>query len=592
MLQRVRPSRFLPACVLGVAACAGPAGHGAIARPVDQPVAKSLPSGATVRLEPVAGSPPASLPALALDGWLREALRQSAWLDIAAGPVAGPSKGATIAWTFDAAHGSCAADLDDGGVRTHLAAVPGAGRAVHQAIDELALRIRIALGDPIEVEPEPVANLYSADAEVTAGVERALDDARSGDFAGSTRRLQPLRRRDGACAFLLELQASNASLLGDATGALRLAQEALGLERRRSPTTTHRLLRTLLLTRASADPRLAARFDEELRTLAQVAERERPHDPEVRLTAALAHNFLGEFAAAQPLLVALADRLPQHAGTLYHLGWAALGNGDARTARRAFDEVAATLPTATTVVPRALARFAEGDHAALRTFLAQVADEPRVREGAALHEIRRMQAAHELLCRDVDAAADFMLADLAWLVAHPSAIEIRAGELADAATVLVLLGRGERMRPLLASIATLWPDTPVADAATYASGLLAATASGERAIAMETALQRRNRGFWGDALAAYGHRLRGERTAEQSALASAARQSESPMVKAALIENLRATGHAEEARTLGAALRRELASIQLRRRCQSPLLGPELAFAWLVAGDDAPPASR
>ena len=61
-----------------------------------------------------------------------------------------------------------------------------------------------------------------------------------------------------------------------------------------------------------------------------------------------------------------------------------------------------------------------------------------------------------------------------------------------------------------------------------------------------------------------------------------AQQSSSPLVKAALVRNLRATGQTVEATTLRDALRRELEAIDLRQRIRHPLLGPEYAMAWLV----------
>ncbi len=522
---------------------------------------------------------------MAVDGWFREVLRQSEWLDIAAGPVAGPRAGPALQLRIDETRHTAIVDLDLGHGGEHLAATTLGGRPLHQALDELALRVRLALGDPIATAPLTAARLYSGEVEVVSAVEDALADARIGDFAAASRRLRAVRRRDGASAFLLETMASAASMAGAADDARRLAEEALGLTDRRGPTTTHRLLRTLLLTRASADPQLAGRFDQELLTLAQVGARERPHDPEPRFTLGVARNFLGQFAAAQPVLAELAQRLPDHSGVLYHLGWAALGNGDARTARAAFDQVAASLPARTTFVPRALARFGMGDHEGLRTLLNGMADELLARDDAAVHEVRRMQAAHELLTGADQAAVEVILRDLTWLIAHPRTLEMRAGELADAATVLVQLGAGERLRPHLASIARLWPDTLLADAATYGAGLVDAATGRCRATALEDVLNRRGRGFWADALAAFGHHQLGELTAEQDSLGQAVRESTNPLVKAALIENLRAVGRADEAATLRAALHRELVVVDLRRRSQSPLLGPELALAWR-AGDD------
>ena len=576
----------LPLLVL--AACAS--GPASIERPADQSVVRALPAGTVVRVLSVRGDVLPAVRTAAIDGWLREALRQSDWLDIAAGPVAAES-GLAIAVTVDGVRGTLAASLVDGKVEQPLGTVTYAAarpeRVLPSAIDRLALRLRIALGDPVSEQPRPVALIHTGDAEAAAGVELALQDAGMGDFAGASKRLQTIRKRDGASSFVLEAMASNASMLGAADEARRLAEEALQWTERRSPTTTHRLLRTLLLSRASLEPQLAGKYDQELWTLAQVAMRERPHDPEVRFTAGVALNFLGRFDEALPRLQELEQRLGAHTGTLYHLGWAALGAGDAATARDAFDRAARSLPIRATVVPRALARFAAGDREDLRLFLATVAQDPQVRSGAALHEIRRMQAANELLAGDGARAAEHILADVAWLQANPSVLELRAGELADMALVLVRLGEGERLRPLLDPIAAQWPDTIVADAATYAAGLVEATATKARATTIEAALERRGRPFWSSSLAAFGLRQQGERAAEGEALARASQHAANPLLKAMLIENLAATGRSDQARALRDALHRELAVVDLRRRSQSPLLAPEYAMAWLAGADDA-----
>lgn len=485
----------------------------------------------------------------------------------------------TVQLTLDD-QGSATVTLLDGAERRHLAAAMG-GCPLPDMLDDLALRVRLALGDPVDPPPQPVAYLYSAATEAVAGCEAAIALVHTGDFAAAARRLGVVRRYDGGAAFVLETMASIASVQGDAEAAGRLAREALGLTQRLAPTTTHRLLRTLLLARASTEPQLAGRFDQELWTLAQVAARERPYDPEVRFTAGMALNFLGRFGEAQPALAALAERLPDHAGVQYHLGWAALGNGDPTAARAAFDRAAVALPTRATVVPRALARYGQGDHDGLRTFLAGLAGEPRVRSGSALHEVRRMQAAHELLCGRVEDAASLMFEDLSWLLAHPAVLELRSGELADTAETLVRLGQGERLRPHLASIAELWPKSPVADAVTFAQGLVDAAATRTRSRTAEDGLLRRGCTFWSHALGAFGHHQQGELADEQRALGLAAQESSSPLLKAALIGNLRAQGRNAEADNLRAVLHRELVAVDLRRRSQHPLLGPELALAWL-----------
>ena len=214
--------------------------------------------------------------------------------------------------------------------------------------------------------------------------------------------------------------------------------------------------------------------------------------------------------------------------------------------------------------------------------LDDVASDPAVRAGTALHEVLRMRAAHEILCGNTDAGMQHVFADLDWLLLHPAILEERAGELAEVAETAVRLGYGQRLRPCLSSVLDRESNTLLADACTYGLGLVEAAAKQTRARASEDNLRRRGAGFWADALRAFGNQQRGELAAEQEALGAAAAQSSSPLITAALVSNLRAQGRNEEAATLRRAMRRELTSLHMRRKLVHPLLGPELAFPWLA----------
>lgn len=551
--------------------------------PADAATVVSLDRGTTVRLVASEGAPGLRSTGEIVDGWFREALRQSDALDFAGGPVAAaPTTQPSVRLRIDANTGLAQAELAGAGGTTLLAAVAVTADDVPSAIDELAVRVRIALGDPVTTPPRSVARVYSAVPEVVAACERAHEAAAHGEFASAFTMLQRARRLDGACTVLLDAMAATAAMQGDAATALRLAQEALALPRRLGPTTTHRLLRTLLLARASLEPELASRYDEELETLGIVATRERPFDPEVRLTKGIAANFLAKFTEARDLLTALASRLPEHAGVAYHLGWAALGTGDGAASARAFANAAKTLPARAVVVPRALAMWSAGDHDALRSMLAEVAEDPAVRAGSAWHEITRMRAAHELLRGENEAAVALVCTDLQWLLEHPATLDQRAGEFADVAETMVRLGQGTRLRPYLLAILEHQANTLLADAATYGLGLAEAATDRNRVPATEDHLRRRGAAFWADSLRAFGCRQRGELGAENQALGAAATQSSSPLVKAALVQNLRAQGRPEDAATLHRAMQREFSVLHLRRKLEHPLLGPEFAYAYLA----------
>jgi tetratricopeptide (TPR) repeat protein len=561
--------------------CSAPVQVGETAVPRNVSVVLGQSRGSVVRLLPSEGAPSSGATGEIADGMLREAMRQSWWLDIAAGPVTAPEgAGVTLHVRFEEATKmvSIRATPDD----VLLATARTDGRPLCESMDELAARARLALGDPVSDPPIPLRRCYSANLEVVAACEEALGLLHAGRFRAASDRLANVRRNDGACAFLLECVASAAAMRGDAAAARSAAQEALSLEQRLSPTTTHRLLRTLLLARAATEPQLATRYDQELSTLANVGEQERPFDPEPKLTKGIACNFLAKFEEAFACLEPLSRRMPRHPAVQYHLGWAALGSGRAVISATAFAAAARSMPQESTVVPRAIALHEAGMHEALVSFLEQVAAEPEVRDGTAIHEVRRMQTAHELLLGNREAAVQRAFEDLDWLSARPALLEQKAGELAELAETLVRIGEGKRLRPYLTAILDRETASALADAASFGLAMADCAATKTRAEAAEVGLRRKNKAFWADALTAYGCRQLGQLAAENQALGSAAAQSSSPLLTAALAENLRAQGREEEASNLLAALRRDLKNIHLRRKIQHPLLGPELAFAWLA----------
>jgi hypothetical protein len=367
---------------------------------------------------------------------------------------------------------------------------------------------------------------------------------------------------------------------GNPSDARKFAQEALSLSSRLSPTTTHRLLRTMLLARASLEPQLAARYDEELATLAQVGMRERPHDPEPRLTEVIADNFCARFEHALAMAERLLARLPSHPAVHYHAGWAALGAGQHKRSADAFRIAAVAMPLGATVVPRSIALFEAGAQTELAALLAATAADPSVQASPALHEVVRMQAAHALLTGDPEGALAHAFADLDWLRQRPATQSDKAGELAETVETLVRLGAGNRVRPYLTEILDREANTSLADAAVFGLAMAECASTRSRAETAESGLRRRTAGYLADTLAAFGFHQRGELAAENQALGAAAAQSSSPLLTAALVQNLRAQGREQDAVRLHEALRRELTRIHLRRKIQHPLLGIELAYAF------------
>lgn len=450
------------------------------------------------------------------------------------------------------------------------------------AIDHAAWCTRLALGEAAR-QPQPVAAVTSNRPAVVNAIADATELLHSGAFVSANRTLRLARQGDGGAPFVLEPLAAMELLRGDADTAARIATEALSYTERTSPTVQHRLARTLLMARASQRPQNSANFDRQMLTLAKVARRERPHDEEPVWTAALAHNFLGEFDQARPLLEKLQLRRPQHAFVPYHLGWSCLGTGDAAAAADHLKRAAMRLPPAWVLLPRAVALHESGRHDELDALLETArTDYARDDQDSINHAVLRMQAANALLLGKDDRARNLLLEDLRWLARNPATLAGLAGELSEAGAVLVRLGSAKELPMLLAGIQKQHSGTLIADATAFLAGMHQVKTTGARAAAIERALGRDGDNAWAAMLAAFAHEQRGEVGDMQNELARASRLSSSPMTKALVAHSLRKVGKMQEAALLQGTLRAEMAQLHLRQTCQHPLFGPELAYAYML----------
>lgn len=566
---------------LALASCSASPGAppaAAIPRPAAVEVLE-LPAGTRVRTELAAGLPDEPLIRAAAIWW-REALRQSPKFDVGDEGDTWPATELVLAIDVEGRRASAFCRSADGRERALWGeSFPGGDLAA--AIDRLAWASRIALGEAAD-PPVAVAACVSGHVGAVLAAFDGFALLRDGGVASAGRAFEAARRGDGGSPFVLDGLATVALLRGDANAAQRICREALGYEARLAPTTRHRLARTLLLARASLDPTRAPDRDRELLALGQVVGRERPHDPQARLTEAIAHNFLGDFAAARPILTELRARYPRQAVVSYHLGWSCLATGDAVAAIDHFADAGARLPMPWVAIPRALAHYVAGDHDGLTRLLDRLAEDAGEQAGEPLHELMRMRAAHALLRGDAEAAADDILRTLNWLLKNPATLDRRPGEFAEQGEVLVRLGRYEALPALIAAVQNQMPGTAVADACAYLSGMIQIAASRTRAVGLEGRLGRGGDSVFALRLQAFAHEVRGELADMHAALARAARLSDSPLTKALLAESLGRMGRGAEARALRAALRRELTAIDLRRRPSHPLLGPELAYAFVL----------
>ena len=450
------------------------------------------------------------------------------------------------------------------------------------AVDHLAWCSRLALGEEA-TEPKPVAAITSRHPNVVTAVDDATKLLMSGGFASSHRVLRAARQRDGGSPYVLDRLSSLELLRGDAAAAERISREALLYENRMSPTVQHRLARTLLMSRSAGSPTQAANNDVQLATLAKVARRERPYDEEPIWSAALAHNFLGEFGLARPLLEKLRVRQPENPFIPYHLGWACLGMGDAEEAAGHLADAAVRLPVPWVLLPRAIALFESDRHEDLDELLGSVAqDHGRAGGDELVHQVLRMQAAHAILQNQPGNARQLLLDDIRWLQQHPMALAQRVGELAESGALLARLGSSKELPVLLGTIQKQHAGTVVADACAFIGGMHQVQTTGVRAEKVERALSRDGDSPWSALLAAFAHERSGEVGDMQTTLARAARLSDSPMTKALLAKSLRAVGKMRDAERLHETMRRELLQLRLRQTCQHPVFGPELAYAYTV----------
>jgi hypothetical protein len=324
-------------------------------------------------------------------------------------------------------------------------------------------------------------------------------------------------------------------------------------------------------------------LDRTLLELAELTANERPHDPHVRWTQAQALNLLGRYAEAQPVLAALRQRWPNVALVAYHHAFACIGVGDGRAALLALDDAERRLPPATTAVARALALHASGDDAGLEAHLSALAARPEVRSGPMEHLVHRMRAASAILRGDTSAAATALLTDLEWLRQRPSRLNLHARDLAEAAEVLVALGRAADARGAVLAFDQL-PGVPevARRALAYASGLCDVALTGGRATVAEATLSQDGASAWSQALRAAMHRRRGELAEEAKELLQAAERDKSPLLRAQLARALRTAGQVAAAEQLSADLERTLSRLDLRRLGDHPLLNPSHALAQRI----------
>ena len=551
-------------------------------------VLRELESGTVLRLLPMRREGTRTRETDAIDGevvdaLLREALRQSARFDLAADVEDGPAPFALLP-ILDAATGQLAlALLDESGATAPqpLAAVTLSQAGLGDALDVLAWTTRRTLGDPAGDAPRRCVDALSSSAECIRSTERALAQLAQGRILGAELLVDRARRSDPGAPLAWLAEANLALARGETREATRVAESALRLlAARLTPTTQHRLARTLLLARAQADPPNAARHDGQLQELGETFATERPFDPHARWTIALAHNHRGEFAAARDVLAPLAARWPRVPYVAYHHAFALLGLGDCRAALAALDAGARELPEELALLPRAFALFGVGANQELDELLTRLAT--RDPDGSAWrHELLRMRASLAILERRDPDAVRLLLEDLQWLHARPSVLVGRLDDIAEAGECLVRLGAAAELAPRLDALLALPSrNRALSSVLTYLGGLvcvgLADHVGAELAI---TTLERSQEELWATRLrAARAHGL-GHIEEEARELATAIQLADAQLDRAEFARVLDALGRRDDAATMREDAKRRRLTIRLRGGLEHPLTSPVRALS-------------
>ncbi len=572
-------TRTLGSVLLLLSACAAPTNPSPAPAPGKTPLRKALPAGTVVRLLPIVTTDDKDAAQNHLDALLREALRQSARLDFAAAHEDCPAPWA-VAVHFDPLADRMSTTLKS----TEAAPLPLASIAGGdpESIDRLAMATRQALGDPIDPQTRSCAKIYSSIPRCITLTERAQERSINNDRMGAIGLLRMARPLDPGCTLTLAALANATLDQGNPIEASRIAREALSFEARLSSTTRHRLARTLLLSEFRAPGRLT-RANRKLLELAEATLVERPHDPHPLYSKALAHNHLGEFTHSAPLLRQLRMRWPLNAAVSYHSCLAELATGNPKEGLEVIEAAAPKLPKVTTVLPHALALYYNNRHEDLRQQLATLATDPKIRKTPLLHEVRRMQAAHEILTGNRGQARQRLLEDLEWMRQRPSQFERLSLHLAEEGEVLVRIGHARDLKIPLQALEEI-PGSPATfrHALVYLGGLVSVSMTPERAQAAETDLAKNGQIAWASSLKAAAHRERGELNEEMKEWVIAYQSTEAPLVRASLARVLRAAGSDRNADEALQLLKTRLTRLDLLNPGSHPLLNPASALAYLA----------
>lgn len=562
-----------------------------------------LPGTLVVLREPTASGTPLAPPRI-LRLWWRECMVQDQdhdvaveWLD--GTPEAGDRHVLQVHVDGEARIASAVIERPDGSKLLlaqqslgSFAEPVAAARALAAGLDQLAWATRLALGD--RVEPGPVGCLAttSANLDAVVAIDRGLDAMQDGMPAEGMRFLQQALRMDPGSSVAVDALAACHLLRSDGAQALATLERSLP-HGRTSAVLRQRMARTRLLALALHRPAEAATFDAALLALGTGELAARPHDPQARITVAIANNLRGNFPVAEPALAELRRRMPRNALVAAHHGWALLALHRPTEARRAFADAEARMPPGSLLLPRALALCEDGDRAGFERLLVDALEGAHP-ESIAHFDLVRMLDTRTLLSfppelpagdsRTTIGAEDAMrmASHCTWLLQRPALLEARLDAFTETAA-LVLEGSHPAAAEALgtslaAGRATAARERTTAAAVAFLADLQSVLAGGEpppRPVdADPLRLARWHR------LVAAARRRAGDHEGTCLALRDALAAGPQPAVQAALVRALRSCGRTDEADAELARLRANLRAIRLRGELLHPATGPERAAWW------------
>ena len=229
-----------------------------------------------------------------------------------------------------------------------------------------------------------------------------------------------------------------------------------------------------------------------------------------------------------------------------------------------------------------MALYHSGRQEELKKMLADLAASSTVKNGPALHEILRMQAAHAILTRDMEAAVGFLLADLAWVRQHAQNLDPYTMHVAEAGEVLARFGKEQELLQSIQGFQQLGRLPPTfRSALTYLGGLV--TVCQKKAPeAAQAVLTKAGRAVWSHKLNAAHHHQRGELRREAQALERAIGGTNDPLVFASYARVLLAAGEKKKSDDIAKELNRRLVSFNQGHPRQHPLMSPARAMAYLA----------